>query len=165
MEVKCDHCGTLFEKRVSEMKKSKTGSHYCGSSCAARANNKLFPKRRMSNKCQTCDKRIRHGVMFCNRSCNPKLATIDNQTLGDHISSMVKRDANLYNKIRQKARAVAYKEMPRVCVKCGYSKHVEVCHKISISDFPLTASVRDEINHIDNLLVLCPNCHWEHDHP
>ena len=88
MEVKCDHCGILFEKRASEIKKSKTGANYCGKSCAAKANNKLFPKRRMSNKCQTCGKGVRSGVKFCGRLCNPKTVTRDAQALDGSVTKI-----------------------------------------------------------------------------
>jgi predicted restriction endonuclease len=47
-------------------------------------------------------------------------------------------------------------------MNCGYSKHVEACHIRRIADFPASATV-GEINHADNMLVLCPNCHWEFD--
>lgn len=164
MEVECGHCGVPFKKTPFEMKRSKTGSHYCGRSCAAKANNKLFPKRQMSNRCRTCDKPIPHDVSFCSKNCNPRTVP-DGQTLGEFIQKKVKRDANLYNQIRQRARAVAFSSKPKVCEKCGYSKHVEVCHKRAISDFPMDANIKEEINNIKNLLVLCPNCHWEHDHP
>lgn len=70
MEVECSHCGVPFKKTPFEMKRSKTGSHYCGRSCAAKANNKLFPKRQMSNRCRTCDKPLRTGVLRCS-GCKP----------------------------------------------------------------------------------------------
>lgn len=51
---------------------------------------------------------------------------------------------------------------PKHCLICGYSKHYEVCHIKAVSDFdkdtPITV-----INHIDNLVALCPNHHWEFD--
>ena len=51
---------------------------------------------------------------------------------------------------------------PRVCAKCGYSVHVEVCHKKSISSFKATALI-SEINDPTNLFVLCRNHHKEFD--
>ena len=50
------------------------------------------------------------------------------------------------------------------CQKCGYDKHVEVCHKKQVCEFPPDATV-GEVNHPDNLILLCPNCHYELDHP
>lgn len=51
---------------------------------------------------------------------------------------------------------------PKCCNLCGYSKHYEVCHIKSVSSFSDDIKV-EEINSIDNLVALCPNCHWEFD--
>lgn len=53
-------------------------------------------------------------------------------------------------------------DKPKECNSCGYDKHYEVCHIKAVSDFPDEALV-EEINSIDNLMALCPNCHWEFD--
>jgi len=45
---------------------------------------------------------------------------------------------------------------------CGYEEHVEICHKKPVSVWD-DASLLSEINHIDNLMALCPNHHWELD--
>lgn len=47
---------------------------------------------------------------------------------------------------------------------CDYDRHVEVCHKKAISTFDLDTPL-SVVNSIDNLIVLCPNHHWEFDHP
>lgn len=39
LNVSCKHCNKLFKKRQSECKKSKSGNHFCNSSCAALYNN------------------------------------------------------------------------------------------------------------------------------
>jgi predicted Zn-ribbon and HTH transcriptional regulator len=52
---------------------------------------------------------------------------------------------------------------PKVCKVCGYSLHTEVCHIKDVKDFPSSALI-SEINHIDNLVALCRNHHWEFDH-
>jgi len=46
---------------------------------------------------------------------------------------------------------------------CGYTKHIEVCHRRDVADFPDTALIL-EINDIKNLTGLCPTHHWEFDH-
>lgn len=48
------------------------------------------------------------------------------------------------------------------CIICGYSHYVEVAHKKPVSDFSDEATLA-EINHIDNLMGLCANHHWEFD--
>lgn len=49
----------------------------------------------------------------------------------------------------------------KICQVCGYN--IEVAHKRAINTFPETATV-GEVNAPENLLTLCPNCHWEFDH-
>ena len=53
-------------------------------------------------------------------------------------------------------------EKPKRCIHCGYDKHYEVCHIKSVSEFEDNATILN-INQIENLIALCPNCHWEFD--
>ena len=48
------------------------------------------------------------------------------------------------------------------CQNCRYDKYVELAHLQSVGSFAETTQLRD-INHPDNVLVLCRNCHWEFD--
>lgn len=48
------------------------------------------------------------------------------------------------------------------CLECGYDKHVEIAHIKAVSEFDGDCYM-EEINHIDNLMALCPNHHWEYD--
>lgn len=48
------------------------------------------------------------------------------------------------------------------CCNCGYDKHIEVAHIKPISSFPPETLIKD-INSPNNLLPLCPNCHYEYD--
>lgn len=54
-------------------------------------------------------------------------------------------------------------DKPKSCCVCGYSKYIDIAHKTPVADFPDDAKVK-EINHIDNLVALCKNHHWELDH-
>lgn len=45
---------------------------------------------------------------------------------------------------------------------CGYDRHVDICHKRDIADFPDNTLLKT-VNHIDNLVALCPTHHWEFD--
>ena len=74
---------------------------------------------------------------------------------GNHRSSA-------FSYIRYHAREVVAKDLLKVCAECGYDKHVELAHIKSISDFEDSDCIND-INHLDNLKFLCPNCHWEFD--
>lgn len=83
------------------------------------------------------------------------------RTLGDiqraakyQVSAHLRTIArHLYNKAN----------LPRVCANCGYAKHVEICHIQPINTFPDDTPVA-VINALENLVALCPNCHWEFDH-
>lgn len=51
----------------------------------------------------------------------------------------------------------------KACAVCGYDKHYEICHIKAVSEFDGHAYL-NEINDPNNLIALCPNCHWEYDH-
>jgi predicted restriction endonuclease len=65
------------------------------------------------------------------------------------------------SRIQRDARKVL-KDEDRLCKICGYNNHVEVCHIKPVSLFTEEAIISD-INHKDNLIMLCPNHHWEFD--
>ena len=53
-------------------------------------------------------------------------------------------------------------EKPKVCVVCGYSKSVQVCHIKDIASFD-NETLIGIINTINNLTTLCPTHHHEFD--
>lgn len=53
-------------------------------------------------------------------------------------------------------------DKPKFCVICGYNFHFDVCHIKDIQSFNSSVTVA-EINHIDNLIALCKNHHYEFD--
>jgi hypothetical protein len=71
---------------------------------------------------------------------------------------------NFRASVSKHARGVYKKSgKPYVCAVCSFDAHVQVCHKVSVSEFPDTTLI-SEINSIDNLVALCPNHHWLLDH-
>ena len=64
--------------------------------------------------------------------------------------------------IRVLARNKINKLTNKKCVNCGYDSHVETCHMKSINSFSLDTPI-SKVNSFDNLIILCPNCHWELD--
>jgi hypothetical protein len=163
VEVSCEECKTLFLKSQSEINKTK--NHFCSRSCSATYNNKHHQKKIKTKQCN-CGELIYSNLKYC-----PTCITdgkhlrgemfMKDRTLGEELSNG-RTDANRYNNIRCNARK-NMKELPKVCYNCSYDKHVEVCHKRAIKDFPNTALI-SEINSKDNLIYLCRNCHWEFDH-
>ena len=69
-----------------------------------------------------------------------------------------------YQLIRHHARMVTkYHELDRKCHVCGYKTHTQICHKKQINSFNKNTKLK-EVNDINNLVILCPNHHWELDH-
>lgn len=139
--------------------KETTNKKYCSRSCAVSVNNINKPKRVLRNCCKRCGVGIRSNVSYC-KGCWAVEGKAKDITLGEAIYDKAHR-SSAYALVRTRARA-AVKDRVRSCANCGYDKHVEVCHIRAIRDFPLT-SLLSEINEDSNLVLLCPNCHWEFD--
>jgi predicted restriction endonuclease len=56
----------------------------------------------------------------------------------------------------------AHAHLLKRCQVCGYDNHVELAHIIALSKWPLSATL-NEVNAAGNILLLCPNHHWEFD--
>lgn len=161
--MNCLECNKIIE--------SKPGKKFCSRSCAATYNNKLHPKKKLSNKCKTCGCLILSTRSYCNKCINTpplthggprkaKLQCSDNYTIEEVV---LRTGSNRYDRVRANAR-IKYKDelsKPR-CEKCSYNKHVELCHIKPISSFPKNTTL-DEVNARNNIMLLCPNCHWEYD--
>lgn len=141
---------------------------FCGSSCAAKYNNRKFPKRRRSESpklhperpCKKCG-----GPTSLNRKkCEGciKASRYSNLTLEAAIYKHHHR-SSAFAFVRSKAREVARELKWSRCRVCGYSLHTEVCHRRPISSYPPDTLVK-VINSPENLAPLCRNCHWEIDH-
>ena len=141
--------------------KETRNSIFCTRSCAAKFNNVHFPKRRLGGNCAICGCAIPRRNRYCpeHRTNKPlvgsqlKAAILNGSLHGTHRHSRIRFDA------RRRYLATH----PYRCIRCGYDKHIEVCHKRPVTSFPLDTPI-SVVNSLDNLLGLCPNCHWEFDH-
>lgn len=152
-EVKpCEKCGRLTKN-----------PSFCSRSCAAKQTNKI-PKRKRTLVCSSCGEsmvaRKAKGVYMtkCQECYREERDAIETSTKRELLTN----DTQRYRKIRYRARRDLVRLGKTSCDKCGYAKHVEACHRIPIREFPLDAPIY-EINSPDNLMALCPNCHWEFD--
>ena len=115
-----------------------------------------------TKKCKKCGELILKRQTYCH-SCvtkgynneHLKNRTIDQITYKD-------KGSNRYAVIRDQAKRITNKRT-QVCCKCGYNKHVETCHIKDIGEFSKDSKL-EEVNNPSNLILLCPNCHWEFDH-
>jgi hypothetical protein len=155
-ELKCENCDKLFYRNFSIV-----GVHnYCSRNCAAKINNRKFKKRKKIKFyfCINCKIDIKQGRKYC-KKCLP-IKDWSRITIND-MHKLRKYQIN--SKIREMARNL-YKKYykTRFCYNCGYNKHVEICHIKPISSFNSNDTI-SKINDINNLISLCPNCHWELD--
>lgn len=144
--VHCLHCNVCTDN-----------PKFCSRSCAAAYNNKKHPKRRLElNTCKTCQIPVKSGHTYCT-VCLPqsKDYTLEEVMYDKHHKS------SSWALVRSRARAIC-KDLEKACKNCGYSKHTEICHIKPIKDFPLETKL-SVVNSLENLLILCPNCHWEFD--
>ena len=136
---------------------------YCSRSCSAKINNKLYIKKiRSKGSCRFCGKKTSlkriKNCEKCIRLGRHKKCGLNFENLT--IKDILKRN-NRYGPIRTHAQQI-YKNINKICENCGYSKHVHICHRIPINKFRVNTTIKT-INSRENILFLCPNCHWEFD--
>lgn len=142
----CKHCGEQTKN-----------PNYCSRSCAAKENNKTPKRKARQRLCKVCGENVPTGRSKCDLCLLPKDITLGEAIYTKHHKS------SAFALVRSRARS-AVSSREQVCEVCGYTKHVEVCHVIPISSYTHD-TLLSVINAEDNLRLLCPNCHWEHDHP
>ncbi len=133
---------------------------FCSKTCSASYNNRLYPKKKKAVKaCKYCGNPVSGRHIVC-EACNRNRVDWSERTLGD-LQAI--RRFQVSSRIRALARDVYLKSsLPKACSRCGYDKHIEICHKKPIDSFSSQTPVA-EINNLNNLIALCPNCHWEFD--
>jgi hypothetical protein len=122
------------------------------------------------NYCEECNRAIRRksgskaAAITIKKNNKQSWANIDDMTKaevkeksGGHCWHM---KCNITRWARRNYRASG---RPQVCQACGYSLHINVCHIKDIKDYSMDTKI-GVINHLDNLVPLCPTHHWEFDH-
>lgn len=172
----CKNCNKDIYRTKCEIKRVKNS--FCSKSCAARYNNSKYPKKISFSKeklCKICNKKIKstrkgrcfycyHNIVMKEKRKKSILGYGEN-TLQDAIDqSKNYASKHKYEKIRQHAHRLfdLMNWKKQLCEKCGYDKHVELCHVRPICDFHPETKI-SEINSTENIMFLCPNCHWELD--
>lgn len=169
----CKNCNIEIIKRPGDIKKGKY--QFCSQSCSAKFSNKNRAKYEKCEKtgnlisilkplpkCANCNisfKKTRSTQECCSLLCTMEFN--NKNTIAESICKRV--GANRYDSIRKSARNYSMRILPHYCANCNYDKHFEVCHIKPIKDFNLTEVTVYDINNKDNLIHLCPNCHWEFD--
>lgn len=155
----CDYCNKLT-----------SNPRFCNRSCAAKKINAETPKRKRTKICSRCDEIIAHyQTSFCEKHLKERkeelILKCPNTKLEDYWNRSSIKDKHpswKNNHIRNLNRYWNKSLLELPCANCGYNKHVELCHIKPISSFD-GKSLLSEVNSIDNIIQLCPNCHWEFD--
>lgn len=153
----CTFCNKSFERILSEVDPN-TKNVFCSRYCWRRyqADRKISSSGSRAKKCIDC------GCEFVSTKKSVKKRCRNCQSIFLRKSYNILKKDSTHAKIRRCARHIMLKE-PKICFVCGYCKFVEVCHIKPVSSFSDDCKLI-EINSRENLVYLCPNCHWELDH-
>lgn len=134
-------CSVKCVNRINAIKNTKHGKYIKKDKICpeCKENHQKLTMNCCSHKCQVINK---------NRSIKKNSISKDIHSNFTTISSNARRVAKYFKEYR--------------CFKCSYKLHNEVCHIKPVSEFDDNATLY-EINHPDNLIMLCPNHHWEFD--
>lgn len=148
LERNCLFCQKPFQAAVKHI--NAGNGRYCSRSCSGKAGNP-YKARQPNVTCAYCHKgfwihntRIKlskSGLYFCCR---------EHKDVASRLGGIEAIQPDHYGKSEILGyREMAFRHYPKVCNRCGFDKFVIVHHKD-----------RDRSNNkIENLEVLCPNCH------
>ena len=174
LEESCAICYTIppyimIDQTCINCNQKTNNPKFCSRSCSASWNNSQQPKRKMKvHYCNDCSGKIdrrtwTESTRLCKSCINSR--DIKNKTLGEYrgkLSVKGKHPSWIHSHVRQFCRSWNKELLAKPCANCGYDKHVELCHIKAVSSFPDSALL-EEVNHPDNVIQLCRNCHWEFD--
>lgn len=156
----CSNCNVSVTRKQASVKKSKSGEHFCSTRCSNIGRVRL----RKPRSCTQCGESLntQKRTKVCT-NCASRTDALQDQCTKGELFSRRKTWQSARSFIQKTARAKFLRiNSEPVCAVCGYQKHVEVCHRRDVADFPDTATIR-EINDTSNLIGLCPTHHWEFD--
>ena len=161
--VYCKQCGKVVVVTLDNTAAETRRKVFCNRSCAATYQGLHRPPK---YTCLDCGVRVSRNSSRC-MPCYRKHKSVASKSNGvitkGELFTKRKGYQSARNGIRRHAKCVFDSMNITACQVCGYTKHIDAAHKRSVSSFPDEATLL-EINSPDNLIGLCPNCHWEYDH-
>lgn len=116
--------------------------------------------------CQVCGKKRKKTVAPICRDCYNKSRTDRIVNDDTPISELFyyANERNKNNGVRARARALIDSlGIDKVCSCCSFEVGIQICHIKPINKFDDNTPL-NVVNSLDNLILLCPNCHWLFDH-
>lgn len=167
-EVKCAECGVTVLKRNTDI--ARRSLFFCSNTCRVKGMKGRPRGKQEPRACQECGVSFKHtakhrSLKHC-ESCFNGTMNRKNWTLAEYRTRLAvsgKHPSWKHSLVRVLNREWNKGMTVLPCANCGYSKHVELCHRRAVSDFPDSALL-GEVNSPDNVVQLCRNCHWEFDH-
>lgn len=152
LERTCLFCDNPFRAPRGEL--NRGNGKFCSLSCSSKYRASQRPKLQPNSRCALClvpiyrnQSRLRKsksGLQFCSRDCKDKAQSLDVRLLRiPHYGT---------GKSSYRQRALA--KLPIICNRCGFNRVPTI----------LLVHHKDrnrENNELENLEVLCPNCHTE----
>ena len=135
----CDKCGVVFKHSYRKQK-------YCSRSCSATVSNKT--RIRMGN-CKTCEITIPAKLTYCT-GCNPKLYV-------ERWLAGLETGSNQDGQLKYRCRQYLLRESGHQCPQCGWGTPNPVTGKPILTINHIDGNWKN--NCIENLEVLCYNCH------
>ena len=127
----------------------KYGTKFCSQSCNAIYNNKLRTKDKSKKKCLNCDELIKTGsIKYCSYNCQQ---SFQRKKIFEKIEA---GDTSLY--FRNYKHYLIEKHGEK-CMECEWSKTNPISGKIPIELEHIDGDSNN--NKLENLKLLCPNCH------
>lgn len=151
----CKECGNVIMIRLGERACLVKKKKFCNHSCAAKLNNRNTRRGPKARNLCVCGKKLNRKSKMC-FECR------DNAYMDRPIELLKRKQYPHWTRVRAHAKKQMVKfGVERKCIKCmtnEFESVLEVCHRRDITKFPLTALIR-EVNHINNLVYLCPSHH------
>ncbi len=142
----CKYCNKIIEPKEGQNLGEVRIKQFCNHTCSASYNNVNRARKAKPSK-----------------PALPKVKfdRLQQKTKGE-IFKIRKNWQSARTEIRRHAVHIYSTHNTGSCINCGYSKHIEICHIKAVSEFEDSTLVT-QINDVNNLIGLCPNCHWELD--
>ena len=119
---------------------------FCDNSCSAKFNNRL--RNSIVKTCLNCEKEIKHHRHFCTKECEFIFRK------NEFYIKIEAGDTTLYEKHYKDYLIKKYGDK---CMKCGWCEKNNITGNVPIQLEHIDGN--SDNNSLDNLKLLCPNCH------